>query len=531
MNMARSWTTFVLTVGAALCVVSEAHAQPRGDALAPIDPDQWNANTAAHLLDRAGFGGSPEEIAELAAMTPTQAVDRIVNFHKVKQDERLKDFQPQPYIAPPPTPGQTKYERNLQVFFGRVAFDNKQMEDGRDWWLERMLLSKRPLEEKLTFFWHGHLTTSNASAYMSSSLIRQNQLFRRHAAGNVGELILAVSKDPAMLRYLNNNANVKGRPNENYARELMELFTLGEGNYTEDDIREAARALTGWTFTGDGAFWFRPDKHDSGEKTFLGQTGNFDGTDIVEIIITQPRHARFLCTELFKFFVHDSPTPEQINAMIWSYRIGGNRVRPVLAKLFQSKAFYSDKAIATRVKSPVEYLLSIWKSAGLARVPQRSRLQTDLAEMGQVPFYPPTVEGWEGGAAWITSSTLLARYNVAGRLLLGAEVDPSRPTLLLPPSMAWVPIKHSDAAREADFSASKWMHKIEADDAADAVAHLEARFLRVPLPESKRSEVVHFLESRGWARVLDGDARAGDMEKLLRRALHLILCTPEFQIH
>lgn len=498
--------------------------------LAPISSDDWNERTAAHLLDRAGFGGTPDEIAALAELPPRQVVARLVNYQRVVQDKRLRDFQVQPYVAPPPSKGQTKYQRNLQVFFGRVGQDNGQIEAARNWWLERMLLSRRPLEEKLTFFWHGHLTTSNAGVYMSSALIRQNQLFRRHAAGNVGELILAVSKDPAMLRYLNNNANIKGRPNENYARELMELFTLGEGNYTETDIKQAARALTGWTFTGDGAFLFRRNRHDDGEKTFLGETGKFDGTDIVEIIIEQRQHAHFLCNELFRFFVHDEPTDEQLSAMIWSYRAGGNRVRPVLNQLFMSNAFYSDKAIATRVKSPVEYLVSTWKAMGLQDVPQQGSLKTDLAEMGQVPFYPPTVEGWEGGPAWITSSTLLARYNVAGRLLLGAEVDPSRPTLLLPPALKWVPIKRSLAAREAQFSSMDWMADAGAKDATSAVAHLEKRFLRVPLSDSKKAEVADFLKSRGWAPVANNPRRV-DMEYLLRRALHLMLCTPEYQLH
>ncbi len=226
--------------------------------------------------------------------------------------------------------------------------------------------------------------------------------------------------------------------------------------------------------------------------------------------------------------MYDEPTREQINAMIWTYRVGGNRVRPVLNQLFLSNVFYSDKAIATRVKSPVEYLVSSWKAMGLHEVPQQDRLKTDLAEMGQVPFYPPTVEGWEGGRAWITSSTLLARYNVAGRLLLGAEVDPSRPTLLLPPAMSWVPIKMSLAAREAEFSSMRWLADAGTTDAASAVAYLEQRFLRVPLSDSKRTEVVDFLKSRGWAPVGEGDT---DMEYLLRRALHLILCTPEYQLH
>lgn len=520
-------TFFAFLLSGPLCATGQERTKP----LAPLDPADWNRRTATHLLDRAGFGGSFEEISELAALTPRQAVDRLVNFHQVRQDEGLHDFQVQPFVAPPSEDGQTKYERNLQVFFARVTYDNQQMEAARDWWLERMLLSARPLEEKLTLFWHGHLPSSNAGAYMSSAMIRQNKLFRQHAAGNVGELILAVSKDPAMLRYLNNNANVKGRPNENYARELMELFTLGEGNYTEQDIKEAARALTGWTATGDGAFLFRRNQHDSGEKTFLGQTGDFDGTDIVEIIIRQGQHARFICTELFRFFVHDQPTTAQINAMIWTYRVGGNRIRPVLHQLFLSREFYSDRTIATRVKSPVEYLVSTWKSLGLQSVPQANRLKTDLAEMGQILFYPPTVEGWEGGAAWITSSTLLSRYNVAGRLLLGAEVDPSRPTLLLPPALAWMPVKQTAAAREAEFSALEWLSDADSTEAASVVEQLETRFLRVPLSAEKRAEVVAFLESRGWAAANSGNIRNEDQEHLLRRALHLILCTPEFQMH
>ena len=523
---------------ATLCVAPSAFGAPQAQKekpLAPISPSEWNERTAAHLLDRAGFGGTLEEIKELASLSPKQAVERLINFNRVTQRERLNEFVIQPYIPPPPKPDQNKYERNLQVFFGRVAQDNQQIEAARDWWLERMLLSTRPLQEKLTLFWHGHLTSSNAGVYMSGNMIRQNQLFRRHAAGNVGELMLAISKDPAMLRYLNNNANVKGRPNENYARELMELFTLGEGNYTESDIKEAARAFTGWTYTYDGVFIKRPNLHDHGEKTFLGKTGNFDGDDIVEIIMSRPEHARFICEELFKFFVNDNPSTKQINAMVWTYRVGGNRVGPVLQKLFLSKDFYSQQAMGTRVKSPVEYLVSTWKSLGLKKVPQRHRLKTDLAEMGQVLLYPPTVEGWEGGRAWITSSTLLSRYNVAGRLILGAEVDPSRPSLVLPPAMAWVPVKQTEAAKHADFSASKWVKDAGARDAESAVRHLEQRFLRVPLSDANRAHVVQFIESQNLAPIGDPkktDAKQPHLQEVnLRRALHLILCTPEFQLH
>ncbi|MBC8290555.1 MAG: DUF1800 family protein, partial [Planctomycetes bacterium] len=208
----------------------------------------------------------------------------------------------------------------------------------------------------------------------------------------------------------------------------------------------------------------------------------------------------------------------------------------VLNQLFQSRAFYSKPAVATRVKSPVEYLVSTWKSMGLQAVPQTERLKTDLAEMGQILFYPPTVEGWEGGPAWITSSTLLARYNVAGRLILGAEVDPSKPTLVLPPALAWMPVRRTAAAREADFSATKWIADARATDAEAAVAHLEKRFLRVSLSDVKRSEVIDFLKSSGWksgatAKLSQPGKSTSEGEHQLRRALHLILCTPEFQIH
>jgi len=168
---------------------------------------------------------------------------------------------------------------------------------------------------------------------------------------------------------------------------------------------------------------------------------------------------------------------------------------------------------------------------GLEEVPQKGRLKNDLAEMGQIPFYPPTVEGWDSGPAWITSSTLLARYNVAGRLLLGAEVDPSRPTVLLPPALAWVPITRSPGAQEAEFSSMAWVIDAGAGDAAAAVVELERRFLRISLSEEKKAEVASFLETREWEPVAEEDARRGEMEYLLRRALHLILCTPEYQLH
>ncbi|MBV8750823.1 MAG: DUF1800 domain-containing protein, partial [Candidatus Eremiobacteraeota bacterium] len=285
----------------------------------------------------------------------------------------------------------------------------------QQWWLGRMIASPAPLQEKMTLFWHGHFTSSPEKQTTAQELFMQNQLFREYELGNVRDLTLHVSQDPAMLRYLDNNVNVKSHPNENYARELMELFTLGIGNYTEQDIRESARAFTGWTFRrnpdGTGTFFDNQNQHDNGVKTFLGQSGNFTGADIVSIIYKQPAASRWLATKLLAFFVYMDPEPQLVDQLAAVIKKNDFNLLPVMSTLLRSNVFFSDRAYRALVKSPVEFVVGTHQLFGSTEI-----TPVDLGAlraMGQVLFYPPNVKGWDGGAAWLSSATILTRENFA----------------------------------------------------------------------------------------------------------------------
>jgi len=381
----------------------------------------WNRRLAAHLLRRAGFGGTPADVARFAAMSPGAAVDALIAF---PSSSALPPPQLQtPPVAPVgifgPAAGMATDDATVQA---RKAF---QMENNRvrrenlialqTWWLERMIATPAPLQEKMTLFWHGHFTSSPEKGTTEQELFMQNQLFREYALGNVRDLTQHVSQDPAMLRYLDNNVNAAAHPNENYARELMELFTLGIGNYTETDVRESARAFTGWTFRrnpdGTGYFFDNVRQHDDGKKTFLGQTGNFTGSDIVAIIFRQPAAAQFFATKLLSFFVYMDPEPQLVDQVAALLRRSDFELRPVMATLLRSNVFFSDRAYRALVKSPVEFVVGTHQLFGIAKVAPVEL--GALRQMGQVLFYPPNVKGWDGGAAWLNSQTVLTRENFA----------------------------------------------------------------------------------------------------------------------
>lgn len=387
----------------------------------------WNRRSAAHLLRRAGFGGSPADIDRLAAMNAGSAVASLVEF------ANTASLPAQPPLETPPVPPRGLFRGLMQVMAPGMAADQATTDARRafqmannqtrrrnliamqQWWLGRMIASPAPLQEKMTLFWHGHFTSSPEKQTTAQELLMQNQLFREYALGNVRDLTLHVSQDPAMLRYLDNNVNVKSHPNENYARELMELFTLGIGNYTEQDIRESARAFTGWTFRrnpdGTGSFIDNRVQHDDGIKTFLGQSGNFAGNDIVDIIFRQPAASKFFASKLLSFFVYMDPEPQLVDQVARLLVKSNFEIKPVLAALLRSNVFFSDRAYRALVKSPVEFLVGTHQLFGIAEVAP-IELAT-LRSMGQVLFYPPNVKGWDGGAAWLSSQTILTRENFA----------------------------------------------------------------------------------------------------------------------
>ena len=277
-----------------------------------------------------------------------------------------------------------------------------------------MAYSSRPLQEKMTLFWHGILTSSDYITGQGPQTIQQNNLYRDNAVGRYDTLLKAVSRDPAMMIYLDSRSNKKKAPNENYSRELMELFTLGLDQYTEEDVRESARSFTGWELKGKTRFRFNTKQHDFGNKTFLGQTGKFDGDDVVDIIMQQPVAAEYICTRLWKFFAYESPEPEVISRLAEIFRKNNTEIKPVLRAIFESPEFYGEKAVGALVKAPAEYVV------GMVRVLEIETnfksLRDDIDQMGQELFNPPDVAGWDGGTSWLNSSTLMARINLANEI-------------------------------------------------------------------------------------------------------------------
>jgi uncharacterized protein (DUF1800 family) len=346
---------------------------------------------AAHLLRRAAFGGTPAEVTEYAAMSHTEAVEKMLNF---------------------------KYDGNLAMNLERRLREDGYSPDISDiayWWMLTMARSRQPFQEKMTLFWHGHFTTQFSKVRESVLLLQQNQLFRDNALGNFKDLTKKISRDPAMIEYLDGQSNLKGKTNENYARELMELFTLGIGNYTEQDIRESARAFTGWSYN-NRAYLFRANQHDTGNKTFMGQTGNFGGDEIIDIIMSKEAVGRYITTKLWGFFVYPDPEVEIVNRLTKVFFDSNYSIKEVMRSIFMSPEFFSEKAYRALVKSPIEYVV------GMARQMDVTNMDIALARaaagMGQTLFNPPTVKGWDGELAWINSAYYFERVNTANGLAI-----------------------------------------------------------------------------------------------------------------
>jgi uncharacterized protein (DUF1800 family) len=390
-------------------------------ALAPYR-GPWNQRLAAHLLRRAGFGGTPDEVRRYARMTPHDAVESLVRFpstSNVPGPDNIFDARASLMAAYGQMRGgaQANDMARRQLFMGLQKQSRDSIISMQRWWLNRILTTPAPLQEKMTVFFHGHFTTAAIQKQVWPNMVyAQNQLYRSSALGNLRDLTLAVSRDPAMLLYLDNATSQKAHPNENYARELMELFTLGHGNYTEQDIRESARAFTGWTINRrTGEFVFNQFQHDDGTKHFLGQTGNFDGTNIVDIIYRQPAASKFWAQSLLNFFVYNNPEPALVDALAAVIKKNDFQLAPVMSTLLQSNAFYSDRAYRALVKSPVEFAIGTYKTFGLGQIDPST--QVALVQMGQILFYPPNVAGWPGGANWLTSQTMIARQNFVAGLM------------------------------------------------------------------------------------------------------------------
>ncbi|MBV9848226.1 MAG: DUF1800 domain-containing protein [Armatimonadetes bacterium] len=357
--------------------------------------NQAETGRLAHLLRRAGFGSRPDEWTAYAKLGVAGTTDRLLH------PETVPD-----HLA------------EVMHDIGGDYIDFNSLDSLSKWWLYRMLHTQRPLEEKMTLFWHGHFATANYKVDNPKWMWQQNQTLRTHALGNFRSLLQAITRDPAMLVWLDGTDNRKGHPNENYGRELQELFTMGVGSgYTEKDVQEAARAFTGWQVDREaGSAVFRPERHDDGVKTFLGETGNFGGDDIIDIIVRQPATATFLCAKLFRFFVHDDPTPADLKPLTEAYFGSGYEIRAVVGAILKSPAFYSPQAMYAQIKSPTEYVVTLMRTLDAPMSAAEGSFDR-VKEMGQELFNPPNVKGWPGGQTWMNTMTLLARVSFASRVI------------------------------------------------------------------------------------------------------------------
>ena len=407
---------FVAFFGVLLTAVAAAAAGTGGEATAPITSATMGFDQARHLLNRTSFAAQTAEIDDYARLTREQAVDRLLG------ETRRQATYPAPAWT-------AKYER---VFRPDMTQEQRMQANRRElvergleirtWWVAEMLSTPSPLTEKMTLFWHNHFATSQQKVRSANLMYRQNVMLRRYSTGNFGALLREVSKDPAMLIYLDGAQNRKGAPNENFAREVMELFTLGEGHYSEQDIKEVARAFTGWSIDADaGEFRFRRLIHDDGAKTVFGQEGRFNGDDIITLLLQQPATAEFIVAKLWREFVSPEPDAAAVKQLAATWRDANYEIKPLLRAMFLSNAFWSPENRSVLVKSPVDLVVGSLRQFRFA-VEDPAPFAVILRQLGQDLFNPPNVKGWPVGDAWLNTTTLLARKGFLNRLFRADEM-------------------------------------------------------------------------------------------------------------
>jgi uncharacterized protein (DUF1800 family) len=486
---------------AALRAAIAGAADSRNGQRSPLGSDR---DKVAHLLRRAGFGYSVADLDAYAKLGVQGAVDALLSY------EQVDDSALEARLAGMDLKLRSTFEPEVRYTLGDMQRE----------WLLRMIYTRRPLQEKMTLFWHGLLVSGTGKVGQiqpkaelpdpPNLMLDQIAYYRRHALDDLGSILKAVARDPAMVTYLDSNTNRKGKPNENFGRELLELFTLGvtgpdgQPNYTEDDVREVARAFTGFGLD-QGKFVFRQAQHDGGPKTIFGKTGPFGGDDVVDLILAHPACAPYICRRLFAFFAYPDPEPDALNGLVQSFRSSNGSIRAVMRTLLTSRAFYSERAYRATAKSPAEYV------AGMARALE---LQTDafnfqgsVQRMSQTLFNPPNVSGWPGGAAWFNTTTWLERVNRANSVLSIRKDDHTQPV----PLLTFVQRHGLDTPERA------------VDFFLDLLVDGQVR------PQQRQALVDYVTEGSLWKGVPARETEPA-IDRKLRGLVYLILASPEYQL-
>lgn len=469
----------------------------------------------AHLLRRFGLGASESELDYYGKDGLKGAIDKLLNFEQT--------------------------DEGWEIPFSKFAND-KGLVNIRVLpiiWATRLSVTRRPLQEKLTLFWHDHFATATSKVDVAPAMYLQNETLRAHCKGRFEDMLLAISRDPAMIYWLDNQENVKGKPNENFAREVMELFTLGIGHYTEKDVQEGARAFTGWGFLGQRArdskprgkteFLFRPALHDDGAKSFLGNKGNFNGDDVLGILCGNPQTALHITKKMWEFFAYKDPDRGLIEKLAKRFRDSGLTVSVLVRSIMESDEFYSDKCVRKLYKTPVDFVMATIRQLGLGssvverlkEAPEGNALRAvggmGLAErsmkaMGMELFNPPDVSGWDGDAAWITTATMVERIKWASALFGEGEtprnVNPNKGKGPGPLPSLRLPIAQM----------------VEHDGTARGLARSMISVLDATLPESKVKQI-----EQAAVNAAGGNSVSGGGQAIGSVVARLIFGSPEFQ--
>jgi len=488
--------------------------------LETLSPSQWNAATAAHLLNRAGFGGSPDDIENIRKMGMERAVSWFLDYDKIPDTTPAPDWaHPDPELITKRQAANKAPDLETKRMLLRELTVTlyTQMADLRYWWVRRMALGPRPFQEKMTLFWHGHFATSFEKVKMPYFFWLQNETLRQNATGPFDKLLIAVAKDPAMLRYLDGATSNRNKPNENFAREVMELFTLGEGHYTEQDIQQAAKAYTGWSLDRDKlAYQFRPRNHDYGPKTVFGQTGNFTGEEVLGTICKNPQCAKFISEKIWRFFVQDQPPAPVVEALATKFQKSGLDVKQLMGVIFRSKEFYAPEVMRSQIKSPVQWLIGATRQLQ-ASLPTKPMTLVMLNSLGEELFQPPNVKGWDGGIAWITTNSLLDRYNFAAALVEGERVP--LPSLRGRMKNVMNNLSEAGLMQIPPAAVKPLFTPNELSNADSFLAALQARFLNGTLKEQRLAPLRDLLKTRSPIEEAD-----------IRKAIRLLMSTPEYQL-
>ncbi len=586
---------------------SEDESDSRADwaeDLTPIEWHEWQPADVRLLFERAGFGALPEEVLRQSKVQPRtvvraftrpqrRAIEALVEFdHSGIFDAGLDPF-------PPSRPATTNLAKatgtalGIEVkpggnrpvqpvvnqFFYWLRASRLETDRVAYWWANRMLTTPAPLLEKTALFWHGHFATNEDKVRDYRKMLKQLRLFQSHGLGGFRDLMIGVAQDPAMLAFLDAGVNVKGAPNENFAREIMELFTMGVGHYTEQDVREAARAFTGWNYEGL-EFTVDADKHDNGPKKFLGKTGNFDGVDIIDAILEQEATAAFLAGKLYRYFVREELSPQFAAELGRRFKALDYDVAEFLELILLSRDFYAPQTFGARIRPPVELVVSTARKLRLRKIPGVPDFNVVTQALGQRLMHPPTVAGWSQGRSWITPSLLFERGNfvldlvfpdvgfvppdrypgyganivsVQERLRAGADISKATQ----PAGMATNGMSESNAMADRDeafntrygsyrgwqmalervkpierdtarLTLASWVAQAELKTPRAVVDYFAKQFFLVPPSEQDCVRLARYLEEQlGTANIAETTSYS---EEALRHLLHLLLSLPEYQL-